>query len=67
MGPADVIAAFLEICFYQPGEYSLSCGTEGPLVFGKLADTIAEHEQRLCGPRVVGTYWRILLATASEP
>ena len=61
-----MIAAFLEICFYQPGEYSLSCGTEGPLVFGKLADTIAEHEARLCGPGVVGTAWRILLAATPD-
>ena len=48
-GPADIILAFLEICYYEPGEYSLSCDTEGPLVFGKLAETVAAHERRMCG------------------
>ena len=48
-GPADVVSAFLEICFYQAGQYSSGDDDKGEAVFGKLAERIAGFEAQHCG------------------
>mmetsp|Transcript_201 Transcript_201/g.279 ORF Transcript_201/g.279 Transcript_201/m.279 type:complete len:521 (+) Transcript_201:104-1666(+) len=48
-GPAEVVSAFLEICFYQAGQYSSGDDDKGEAVFGKLAERIAGFEAQHCG------------------
>mmetsp|Transcript_10290 Transcript_10290/g.19471 ORF Transcript_10290/g.19471 Transcript_10290/m.19471 type:complete len:529 (-) Transcript_10290:118-1704(-) len=35
---------FLRLCVYIPGQYSLTCDTEGPVAFQHLADALEAHE-----------------------
>jgi glucose-6-phosphate 1-dehydrogenase len=54
-GDASRVAAFLEICFYEPGQYSRGDNAAPEeLVFGKMAERIREFEVQRCGEKVVG-------------
>ena len=50
-GPAERVAAFLEICHYQAGQYSRAADAPpgGEAVFGKLAERIVGFESQHCG------------------
>lgn len=54
-GPAECIASFLEICYYEAGQYSRGDdAAPGEAVFGKLAERVAVFEEQCCGEGVVG-------------